>query len=306
MYTLDRNFPFPGVIIKRDFYKEIFTLKKTFFSAAAILILCSFCGSGCGIKEEYSTLESMADEYQGMIRTISQEEYDFYSCFVKRDAPNDISGEELAAQTLAYANEVNAVFYLGSELTLCEPYSFELLKLRMQQENDKRKIQKENGEVIYGPEQFDLNTYFQYTLDRVKLDTIAYMASHADETDIRHAKEYYEECAAAAKPKESITYELILDGQSETVTIDRQQLSFMGKSDVGAADFLETADVGDTYTDEQNGVQRTITVTEILYSEPDFEEDRTAAVESYIRNELFPQIMEKIAENNQVEFKPDN
>ena len=54
-----------------------------------------------------------------------------------------MSEEEKAQKVKEYINSVNAVFYLGEKLGLCEPYSFGEMKLRMEQENASRKAKKQ-------------------------------------------------------------------------------------------------------------------------------------------------------------------
>ena len=142
--------------------------------------------------------------------------------------------------------------------------------------------------------------------DCVKLDIISSMTANADQALLRQAKKFYEDNAEAFKIKESVVYELTADGRSETVTADREQLDFMGKADMALADFLEAAEAGDTYEDVQNERRREVLVKEVHYAETDFEANPEAAAESYIRTELLPQLIEKIAKNNQAEFKPDN
>ena len=92
-----------------------------------------------------------------------------------------------------YARKVNAIFFLGDKLGLCEPFSFELLKLRMEQENQSRKLKLENEEIIYGLEQFSLETFYQYTLDNLKTKIHSYLEEHIDAGILNLAKKYYEE-----------------------------------------------------------------------------------------------------------------
>ncbi|MGN0306396.1 MAG: hypothetical protein ACI4D2_09615, partial [Lachnospiraceae bacterium] len=148
--------------------KEQVKRKKSMLFVLLLLIL--IFGSGC--RKENTTTESigliqMIEGYKGYTRKISREEYDFYAYFVTRELPEEISPKELERRIRDYANEVNAVFYLGNRLNLCEPYSLELLQMRMEQENDSRRLKQERKEVIYGLEEFTLETYFQYEMARL-------------------------------------------------------------------------------------------------------------------------------------------
>lgn len=267
-------------------------------------MLFVFLGIGCS-KEKKSELVSTIKEYKGYIRLVAQEEYEFYEYFVKRNVTDTITEKEFKEQVKKYANEVNAVFYLGNKLNLCEPYSFELLQIRMEQENDIRKVKKEKGEAIYGLEQFNLQNYFQYTLDNLELDIIEYILQNADEAIVDDAEAYFERNKASFKVRESVVYESTIDGETNEVTAAREELNFMGKSDMGLADFLETAEIGEEYEDTLNGSQRKVVVKEITYYEPEFKENESAMIQNYIQAELYPELIETVAKNNQVEFELD-
>lgn len=247
----------------------------------------------------------MVDDYKGYVRVVGQEEYDFYEYFVKRDSSNDMTEEELDEKIREYANKVNAVFFLGNKLNLCEPYSFELLRMRMEQENDNRRVKKENGEPVYGLEQFNLQNYFQYVLENLEINIVYYISDNADQAIVKQAREYYESDKETNKAREGVVYEVTMDGKSEVVTVDRTELNFLGKSDMGLADFLERAEVGETYEDVQNGSNREVVVKEITYYESDFSENKTAVIQSYVRTEVYPELIQKIAKNNPVEFELD-
>lgn len=254
-------------------------------------------------SEEKENLLDTVRGYKGYIRVINQEEYDFYKYFVERDLSEEITEEELDEKVKEYTNEVNAIFYLGNKLGLYEPYSFERLQIRMQHENDERKIKLDQGEVVYGVQQFDLNTYFQYELSNLELSIQTYIFENCDDEMIKQAEEYYYAVAEESKTKESVTYEETISGVTETKTADRTQLNFFGKADMGLADFFERAEVGDTYEDIQNGETRSVTVKDIQYIEPDFEENMATAVDGYIQAEIYPELIDEVAKNNPVEFE---
>lgn len=254
-------------------------------------------------SEEKKGLLEVIENYKGYSRTVSKEEYDFYSYFVERDLPEKVSAEEFDHLVKAYANEVNAVFYLANRIGFCEPYSFEVLEMRMQQENTKRQIQLEEGEVIYGLEQFTLETYFQYTLDNLQASLQGYLEEYADEEIMNLAKEYYQTHEEEFIYRKEVVYEQTVDGVTETLTADVDMLSFLGKSDTGLADFLGIAQVGDTYADDCNDQDRRVTLKEITYSEKGFENNGQMALYLLIREELYEEVINMVAENNPLEFE---
>ena len=254
-------------------------------------------------ETEKSGLLGALDSYQGYTRTISAEEYDFYQYFVKRDLPGEVSEEELDKRIKEYANQVNAVFYLGNRLGFCEPYSFEVLKLRMEQENINRQIQLEQGEVIYGLEQFTLQTYFQYTMDNVRADLQGYLEANADEEIFEMAKTYYETHEEEFTYRKEVVFEQTMDGVTETVTADVDLLSFYGKADMGLADFLGIAQVGEVYEDDRDGKVRRVVLKKITYNDKGYENNAQMAVYLLIREELYDQVIANTAKNNPVQFE---
>lgn len=245
----------------------------------------------------------MFEEYKGYTRVITQEEYDFYEYFVKRDLSENVNDEELERKVKSYANKINAAFYLGNQLGLCEPYSFEALQLRMEQENSSRQVKLAQGEVIYGLEQFDLQTYFQYTLDNLEASLKGYLEENADDEILKMAETYYEAHEEEFRNRVEVVYEEIIGNTIETVTADADMISYIGKADPGLADFLGIAETGDVYEDEKDYQKRKIILKEITYNEDGFENHADLALYRFVRNELYDQIITKVAENNPLEFE---
>lgn len=266
-----------------------------------VMILAAANLFGCGAVKEESLWETLS-AYKGYSRIVSQEEYDFYKYFVERDLPNEVTDAELSEKVKAYVNQVNAAFYLGNKIGLHEPYSFNLLQIRMEQENADRKLKLEQGEAVYGLEQFDLNSYFQYELSNLEVDIQSYILENCDSQLCRQAEEYYNSNKENYIVRDEVAYQVTIDGETETVIADRTQLDFLGNADMGLADFLESAEVNDTYEDVQNGKQRSVVVTDIQYGEMSFTENATALIEIYIGAEFYPALIEEIAKNNPVEF----
>lgn len=279
-------------------------MKKWCKRGLSVLLVITFLMtmiSGCGEKEPglLETLES----YRGYSKVISQEEYEFYKYFVERDLPEKISDEELDILVKEYANKVNAAFYLGNKLELCEAYSFQTLKFRLEQENADRMAKLEQNEVVYGLEQFNLKTYFQYSMDNLQASLMGYLEANADAEMLKMAEKYYEDHKDEFRYRTKVVYEETIGDVSETLTADPDQLSFLGKADKGLADFLGGAEIGDTYEDIQESGNRKVVIKEITYSEDGYENHADMALYRLVRNELYDQLITKVAENNPVEFE---
>ena len=275
----------------------------SFFVLLAMLFLIGFLIKDVVGKEKIPKVVSQIKDYKGYTRIISQEEFQFYKSFVEKQNPKEKNQQYLDKKTREYANYVNAEFYLGSKLGLCAPYSFEHLKLQMEQENDSRKVKIANDEKVYGLEEFTLQTFFQYQLDNLEIDICNYLQQNTDKAMIKAAKKYYEEDENKVNIRSEVVYEVTQDGEKETIKVDREQLNFLGKSDIGLADFLETGNINDLYRDEKDSQEREVIIKEIKNETSGFEENQDAVIYSYIRTELYPEMIQTLAENNPAEFE---
>lgn len=267
------------------------------------LVICSML-TAC-TKEEPERTEniiSRVESYQGYQRQVSREEYDFYTYFVKREAEDGVTEEEMEKLVRDYANRVNAVFYLANKFQLCEPYSFEVLKMRMEQENELRKVKIENGEAVYGLEQFTLEQFFQYRMDTVEADLRSYLEGQIDDTIVEEAEKYHDEKKEYFHIREKVQYEVLTQNGRELLTVNRQELNFLGNADPGLADFLETGEVGEQYKDIYSEGKREVVIKEISYGEEGFDSNKEAAIQVYVQQSLYPRLIQMVAENNPLEF----
>lgn len=254
-----------------------------------------------GQPKETSLLETL-EGYKGYIRQVGQEEYDFYTALVMRDLTEELSAEELDAKVKEYINTVNATFYLGNRLGLCESYSFQGLQNQMQHENDSRKMKKEKGEPIYGLEQFDLTSYFQYVKSNLEVELMNYLVEHADNTLIEQAKAYFEADPDAYREVASITYHVTENGQTTLHTASQEEIRTLQNQDGELFDFLAEAEQGDSFTYEVAGSEREVEVISIEYQGTTFEESQTTILRDYIQEQVYKNLIATIAKNNPVEF----
>lgn len=276
-------------------------MKTILLFLSVLLILLAGCGNQTE-KQTENLLETVK-EYKGYMREIGQEEYDFYTYFVRRELPDEVSTQELEEKVKVYANEINALFYLAGRLGLSEPYSYEGLKMRMEQENELRKYKKEKGEAFYGPEQFTLEQFFQYTKDITEANLRTYIEGYTDNAVIENAKTYYEENKEKFRLREAVTYEVTQKDSTETITADRTQLNILANADPALADFLEAGQENELYEDLQSDGKRMVIIQEIRYNESGFVANKEAAVSAYIQQQLYPKLLQIIAENNPVSFR---
>lgn len=284
-------------------YKKQSIVVSTLLIVFGLLTACTKEETGKTETQKAESIISRVEAYQGYQRQVHQEEYDLYAYFVEREVSEELSEQEMEKKVKDYANKVNAVFHLANKFNLCEPYSYEVLKLRMEQENEIRKVKKEKGEAIYGLEQFTLEQFFQYRLDTVEADLRTYLEGQSDDTMIGEAQKYYEENKDAFRIREKVVYEMTAEGKNQTVTAERDQINFMGDADPGLADFLEHGELNERYEDIQGDGKREVIIKEITYNESNFESNKEAAVVAYINLQLYEELIQMVAENNPVEFR---
>ena len=252
---------------------------------------------------EYTGVWEQINGYRGYVREISEEEYEFYEYFVRRDVARETDEEEIETRVKEYAAQVNAAFYLGSQLGLCEPYSFEELKLHMERENTSRQEKLAAGEVIYGLKEFSLQTYFQYTLDCLQVDLMGYLEEHADDEIREMARQYYEEHQEEFQYRVKVIYEQTIGAETETLTADADMLNHLGKAEPALGDFLGLAGIGDVYRDVYEAQERTICLKEIIYNKEGYRDNADMALYQFVRNELYDLIITIVAENNPITFE---
>ena len=143
----------------------------------------------------------------GRSRPVSPEEYDFFYKMVRQDSPSRNDEITLEAETKDFINHQNAMFYIAELAGLAEPYSFEAMQENMEQENQHRKEMKENGEVFYGLERFELNSYYQYITSNLQLDIFDYLVAQSTDEIIKEAKDFFTENIEDYQTIESVTYQ---------------------------------------------------------------------------------------------------
>ncbi|MBR5578447.1 MAG: hypothetical protein IKW28_05565 [Lachnospiraceae bacterium] len=249
----------------------------------------------------------MIRSLKGHVRVIGEEEYALYQEITRMMEQEGLSEEENREKTIEYAARINAIFYLGNRLELYEPFSMEVLKLRMDQENEKRREKLAKNEPVYGLQQFELRTFLQYELENLTSDIKAEILSKITEEELGEGpKEYYETHENEFRYLESVTYEAAQNGSSEIITRDRMELRSMRNSEPAFLDFINEAAEGDVYEEvSPEGEEISRKVIEIKYGALGYENNRENAVIAYMERVLFDSLIEAVANNNPIEIKEE-
>lgn len=253
-------------------------------------------------KEEKSILHELQNK-NGYIRTIESEEYEFFKKLVKREYNESLSTEELEHLTKEKINRVNAEFILGYQMGLCGPYSFESFCRDMEIENTLRKIKKEKNEVFYGPEQFDLVTYYTYMTGNLKLDMVTYIMKNADSEVQKGAKEYFQKYREKYRTIEKIVYSVSEKGNTKEQTLLYRDMSSLEKTDSYLFEFLFSGKPNDKMEYVYQDNLRKIEIESVKYEKLNYANNAERVMRDYITNDYLENWILEIEENYQVEFK---
>ena len=271
----------------------------------AVIVWAAVRGKKPDAEKPEGLLEELTS-FQGVFRTVDQEEYDFFHALVQKNFPAASDEAELDQMTRDYINQMNAKFALGSYLGLCEPYSFALLEFRMEQENAIRAAKTANGEAVYGATQFTLESYFSYLETTLEEEIMNYLVEHADQPMLEQAEAYFDANPSIFTQLVSISYELEENGQTSSETLTSTGMRSLEASDGTLAEFLYTAQPGETLEDQlPDGSARKATLIDAVYEVPDFDDAVSTAVRSWLNAEIIDGLYESIAQNAPVSFAMD-
>ncbi len=268
---------------------------------AVVLLIAAVIGMSGTSEDEKSALKEMKAQ-QGYIRTVGTEEYEFFKKLVYRDSREELTEEELDAAAREKVNRVNAEFMLANQMGLCDAYSFESFQRDMENENTQRKLKKEKDEVFYGPEEFDLVTYYNYVSGNLKLDMVSYITEHADSEVLEEAEAYFDEHVEDYKTIAAIHYMLGENGEEKELVLERDEMSTLEKTDSELFEFLYDGESGDTLEYEHDGSQRTVQIISTEYEELSFKNNMERVMRDYITNVYLEDWIQQIEKENPVEF----
>ena len=276
-------------------------LKKWLVGIFALIAMVGFAVLLLLQEDENPVLKGLHAK-NGYIRTVEREEYEFFRLLVYRDALEELTESELEAKTKEKINRANAEFLLGNQMGLCVPYSFESFQINMENENIQRKLKKANNEVFYGPEEYDLITYYAYVSSNLKMDMVSFITDHADEKMIKDAKAYFEEHKENYRMIKSVEYFLSENGGTELKTILYEEFSTLEKTDSQLFEFLYSGKAGDELEYVYQEQQRKIEIESVKYEKLTYKNKAERVMRDYITNVYLENWIQEIEENYPVEI----
>ncbi|GAB6989264.1 hypothetical protein [Paenibacillus pini] len=277
-----------------------FAVLGIILSLAAIFVLVGLFTTSKQDKQLGVTEQVLS--YAGYTRVIDQQEYQFYEYLAQREMDGVSDSNLLADKTKALAQIVNAQFYLGNKLGLSGPYSFGSMQEQMKQENARRKMEIEKGQVIYGPKTFDIYRYYQYVSSNLEVKIIDYLATNADESLHTMARTYFEENKKKYEHIEKIVYSLTENGKTVENTIDWGQLNTLGKADSELAQILKNGSIDQEFSYRFGNSKRSGKIISVIHVKADFEQQRASITSDFLSNGYYKQLLKEVANNNPIEF----
>lgn len=267
-----------------------------------ILLMALLYRPASSVASEENPVRKLESTSETYTRSVSAEEYEFYYNLTKRDLPANTDPTEIEEKAKEMAGRSIAEFSLGQKMGICQPYSFESLQRNMEKENDQRKIKKENGEVIYGPEEFDLITYYNYVTSNLEIDAVDYIAANADDTMLQNAEAYFEEHREDYRPISSIRYTITENEKTEEKTLLQEDMRTLERLDGELFEFLYYGEVGDTMEYFYGDALRTAKILAIEKEDPDFASAQAAALEDYVSKVYYEELVQKEMSHILLEF----
>ncbi len=271
------------------------------------LVFCAFSNASRTVqKAQTNNPVRKLEQTTGFIRTVGQSEFNFYQQIAERNTVSASLSSQMddnkLQKTKDYINRVNAAFYIANQLGLCEPYSFASFQREMEKENNLREVKKERGEVFYGPEQFNLVSYYDYQSSNLKLKVVDQIVRLADAGMADEAKQYFEKNKSKYDTIQEIRYE-----QNENGTVTEQNLKqsdflTLKTTDGELFDFLIGGKPGETKEYSLNGQTRSVTIRSKDMEQATFENVQGDVMRDYVTLVYYDRLVSLVAKNNPVQF----
>ena len=270
--------------------------KKQYFLAGVVILVIL----GIAIAVIFNGRNNNAEENSSskVVTVVSEEEYQFYSEVVQKDYKEQ-DQKELEKKTKEYAKEVYAQFALGEAYNLCKPYSYESLKMDMEAENQQRQAKKSAGEVVYGTLEYTLDSYLEYTLSNLKIQTVDYMVRNHEESLEKEAKTYWEAHPDKFERVDEITYRL----GEETKKVVWDELSTLEKTDSELFEYLYYGEEGDQFTLSERDEPISGEILKKTMKTADFEADKSTVLKIYISDVYYEKLVKQAEKEHPLEFE---
>lgn len=286
---------FRAIFHKCDTHKEAFChMKRKLHSCFCLVLLIAVFATGC---TQNATAVLSLEEHK-----IYRGEFLLY-CDIAKSKLADRKDEDAVYQSaIEYATEVYALYDLSAELQLSDPFSFSALEEKMQQENESRKEQSQNGQPVMGVLQYELSDYLEYSLSECRYNIALALAKAPTDEITAQARQYYEEHKEDYISDATYQYQVIsvIDGKevSEIKTISYEELTASYHSSDALGDILIQGDIGKEY--HVGSEKITVLDRKIVYT--DFSDIQQMVIMTFMEKEGLSKYLEEYAESCEVVF----
>lgn len=286
-------------------------MKYTKFAAGCITVLCIGCQLLSGCAKDSVSLDQDLEQHAGVSEKqlkenvmsmfserciLASDELDFYRALYKKEygkaQESVIEKEELTE----FISKYYAEFYLANYYGISEPFSFEWLKDMWTAENQSRQEMKKNGEIFYGPVEYEFVDYFGYLYSNLKIKNVEAIVADADEALINAGKEYYEEHSETYDDLMGAVCRLSDGERTEERTFSYDDIQSLYKTNEAVLNFIMDSEIGDTMQ-YPNGDK--IVTVELLAKEIDhraFEDMQGVIMNDYVQREFYDAFVEELTE----------
>lgn len=271
---------------------------KSLYIFLAFVIIIGIVPAGCSENKKPDIISDI-EGTKGYVRTVSDEEKEFYSGLLEKSLEE---GEDLEKAVEEKINEDNALYLISNKMGLTQPYSFQLLKDNMEKENRTRKAKLQQGIVFYGKEEFTLEEYYDWNLSNIKTDVVEYLYSECDDYYREDCEKYYNENSEEYRELSEIVFKIDENGSVSEKTLTGEDLSSLAKSDSDLYTALYNGEEGSEIVVENSNESRKVTILSKEYGTSTFDEAYVMVMRDYLSNCVLEDLIEITAEENPVEF----
>ena len=153
-------------------------------------------------------------------------------------------------------------------------------------------------------ERFDLESYYSYITSNLRLDLLTYFVEQATDEMQEEGRQYYEDHLSDYQTIETASYIQEKNGEEEEKSLTFSDMRSLMNTNEELFEFLLSAQPGDRLTQTgQDGEQTVFTFQSLEMLTASFEEAYNVAMQDYIANEKYDDILNTVSKNNPVIFE---
>ena len=272
---------------------------KSLYIFLAFVIIIGIVPSGCSENKKPDIISDI-EGVKGYVRTVSEEEKEFYRGILGKSVSQD---EDLEKAVEEKINEDNALYLISNKMGLTQPYSFQLLQDNLEKENRTRKAKLQQGIIFYGKEEFTLEEYYNWNLSNIKTDVVESLYSSCGDYYRDDCEKYYNENKEEYMEISEVTYIIEENGETQEKTITEEELSSLANTDGDLFTALYNGEEGQTTVLENSDESRKVQIVSKEHTTSTFEEAYVMVMRDYLTNCVLQDLIDMVAQANPVDYQ---